>query len=224
MALKDEHIGQFIAKYIKDGDVVSIGTSDLGEKFVKKLALALEEKGEKVKIVPTSAKVAGLAAAMGIETTTLNKEEIDIAIEFVDMVDDDFNFIKRDSHSLVRDKMIGQSAEVMVAVAEEENFVKKLGGSIPFEIAPFGHMRTVMQLGKLGKAMLRMDGKKEAMTESGNYLADVDVDSVYSLEDLEYQAKEIPGVLETGLFIGYADRVILHGGDKIRVKSRMNYT
>ncbi len=224
MALRDEHIGQFIAKYIKAGDVVSIGTSELGEKFVKKLALALEDKGETVKIVPTSARIAGLAAAMGLEITTLNKDEIDVAVEFADMVDGDFNFIKRDSHSLVRDKMIAQSGEVMVVVIEEENFVKKLKGVIPFEVAPFGHARTVMQLGKLGEASLRMNGKKEAMAESGNYLADVEVDEIYSLEDLEYQAKEIPGVLETGLFIGYADRVVLHGGDKVKVKSRMDYS
>jgi len=43
-----------------------------------------------------------------------------------------------------------------------------------------------------------------------------------SMEDLNFQAKEIPGVIETGLFIGYADRVLLydeHGG--IEAKSRM---
>ena len=44
-----------------------------------------------------------------------------------------------------------------------------------------------------------------------------------SLDDLEYQTKEIPGVLETGLFIGYADRIVLMDGKKITVKSRIRH-
>jgi hypothetical protein len=41
------------------------------------------------------------------------------------------------------------------------------------------------------------------------------------LDDLDYQVKKIPGVLESSLFMGYADRVILHGSQLV-VKSRMN--
>ena len=43
------------------------------------------------------------------------------------------------------------------------------------------------------------------------------------MEDLEFQAKDIPGVLETGLFIGYADRVLLHNG-KLDMLSRLDYS
>ena len=53
-----------------------------------------------------------------------------------------------------------------------------------------------------------------------SYLADVECDEIYSLEDLEFQAKTIAGVLETGLFMEYADRIILHN-DRIEVKSRI---
>ena len=40
--LSEEVIESFILKYIKNGDVVSVGSSKTGELFLKKLALALE--------------------------------------------------------------------------------------------------------------------------------------------------------------------------------------
>ena len=70
---------------------------------------------------------------------------------------------------------------------------------------------------------LREKNNAAFKTETGNYVIDVDVDEIYSLEDLEFQSKDVPGVLETGLFIGYADRVLLHNG-KLQKLSRMDYS
>ena len=78
----------------------------------------------------------------------------------------------------------------------------------------------LIQLQGLGEAELRMESGKKFKTESGNYLVDININEISSTEDLEFQAKDIPGVIETGLFIGYADR-ILSFGEKIKAKSRM---
>ncbi|MBU2477268.1 ribose-5-phosphate isomerase A, partial [Candidatus Micrarchaeota archaeon] len=67
----------------------------------------------------------------------------------------------------------------------------------------------------------RIKGESMVKTESGNYIIDVLTDSIPSTEEFEYQAKEIPGVIETGLFVGYADRVLLYDKGKIEVKSRL---
>ena len=73
----------------------------------------------------------------------------------------------------------------------------------------------------MGAAKERKTGESLTKTESGNYIIDVLTDSIPSPEEFEYQAKEIPGVLETGLFVGYADRIILYDKGKIEVKSRI---
>jgi len=99
--------------------------------------------------------------------------------------------------------MIAQNAAELIIIAERKNLVARLHGKIPFEIAIFGWKRTVAQLEKLGRANIVLRDGRPAKTESNNYLAEVLVDRIYSLEDLEFQAKEIPGVLETGLFIGF---------------------
>lgn len=210
----------FVSRFIKGGQVLGIGSSELGEKFLKKIALHKEEKGLDLKVVPTSANITTIAAQLKLPLTSLNEHEIDLAVEFADLVDRDFNYIKRDSHSLVRDKMVAQSAETLIIVADEKAFAERLGGVIPFEITPFGYKRTIIQLENLGSTHLRKEGDRIMKTESGNYLVDVAVDEIHSLEDLEYQSKDIPGVLESGLFLGYADKVVLHN-KKILVKSRL---
>lgn len=219
--MNERNITNAIDRYISKQDTVAIGTSEMGEKFLKKLAVLNEKKKLDIRFVPTSTRLAAVASSFGLEIVSLDEEEIDVAIEFVDQVDENFNFIKRHSHSLVRDKMIAQSAANLIVVCEKWNLVKKLSGSIPFEISSFGANRTLNQLENLGNAKLRVKHGNVLKTESNNYMVDVEIDEIYSLEELEYQAKEIPGVLETGLFIGYADTAVLYGQEHVEVKSRL---
>jgi ribose 5-phosphate isomerase A len=223
MALGEEAIEALVAKYVSGNMVLSFGTGNESTAFMKKLALRIEEDDLRVSVVPTNRRIAEIAQELGIETASLNDREIDLAIEFVDRVDPEFNFIELESGSFVRDKMIAQSAAELIVIAEEKNYGLPLGGKIPFETCTFGWKRTMMQLEKLGSTRIREKNGRPFKTETGHYVIDVNVDGIYSLEDLEFQAKDIPGVLETGLFIGYADRVLLHNG-KLRMLSRMDYS
>jgi len=220
--VSEDLIQGLVEKYVRDNDVIAAGTGRHGETFLKKLALYTEEQGFNVRVIPTSIKHAGIAASLGLKLASMNGKEVDLAFEFVDMVDKDYNYIKRDSSSLVRDKMIAQSAAVLIAIAREQDMVPRLKGRIPFEVSPFGHGRTLLQLDSLGKAMLRSSGSAPYKTETNHFLIDVDVDAGYSLEDLEYKARGIPGVVETGLFLGYADKVVLHDRG-VRVESITDY-
>ncbi len=217
----EEKLAEFlIDKYVKKGNIIGIGTSKEGEAFLKKLS---EKKYSdlKIKIVPTSTKLAGIIASFGLNISNISEKEVDIAIEFVDLADEEFNFIKRDSHSLIRDKMIGQSAAELIIVLKKKNLVKKLFGKIPYEIVTFGWRRTLIQLENYGNATLRKIKGQPKKSETGNYFVDVDIADIFSLEDLEFKSKEIPGVIESGLFIGYADRLVLIDEKKIKVKSRI---
>ena len=215
---------EFVKKYLKNETILAIGTSSLGEKFLKKLALTLEESNKKIKIMPSSTNIAIVAKSLGFDLVSINKTEVDIAIEFVSQVNEEFNFIKSNSTSLIRDKMIAQSSELFFVVCNEKNFVKQLNASIVFEISAFGWERTVNQLDQLGKAVIRKFGEEFIKTETGNYLVDVIIDSIHDLNDIEMQSKHIPGVIETGLFLGYADKIILINKDKvIKLKSRKEF-
>ncbi|MEK6972459.1 MAG: ribose 5-phosphate isomerase A [archaeon] len=220
--LDDRLVELLIDKYIKHNDVVAFGSSIHSERFVKKMALKAETENLHIKIVPTSARIAEIAHSLGLNIVSINDAEIDISIEFAEIIDNDFNFVKRDTLSLVRDKMIAQSAAKLIAISQKENFVKHLYGIVPFEITQFGWKRTLAQLEQFGASSLRKQDNKASITESGNYLADVDIRVKFLPEDIDYAAKNIPGVLETGLFIGCADKALLYSAKGIEVKGLMH--
>ncbi len=220
--MEESHVEQIISRYITDGYVISIGSNSMGEKFLKKLALAIEDDNvplNNIDFIPTSMKNATIASSLGLTIADLNEREIDVAIDFADQIDKNFNFLKRHSHSFIRDKMISQSAAMLIIIANESAFVEKIRGSVPFEVSTFGWKRTLNQLDSYGKAERRETKGVPYKTETGNYVIDVQIDKIFSYEDLEIQSKNIPGVIETGLFLGYADKIVLYG-KKIQLVSR----
>lgn|SRR3989338_3946012 len=209
-----------LMKFIKSDSVVAIGTGALGEMFLQELINKVKSKHLNVEVVPTSYKFASMLNASNVSIASINEKEIDLAIEFADSIDNQFNYIKRDSTSLVRDKMIAMSALEEIVVVEKEKY-GKLDRIIPMEAVDFGLQKTLIHLESLGEVQLRMKGKNAVRTETDNYLIDVKVDKVYSLDDIETESKKIPGVIETGLFLGYCDRVILRSNEGYEIKSRI---
>ncbi|MCX8190468.1 MAG: ribose-5-phosphate isomerase A [Candidatus Diapherotrites archaeon] len=219
--LEEEVIEALVSKLLRNDLSIAIGTGEHGEKFLKQIAIKAIENDFKVRIIPTSLKLAAICASFKLPIESINRSEVDLAIEFASVVDTQFNYIKRETTSLIRDKMIAQSAAELVVVCEDTKYVKRLHGIIPFEVDAFGAERSLIQLDEYGRASFRLGPKGERFfTESGNNIIDVHFDQIYSLEDLEYSTKNIPGVIETGLFLGYADRVLLHNG-KIKMLSRI---
>ncbi|MGI6589386.1 MAG: ribose 5-phosphate isomerase A [Candidatus Iainarchaeum sp.] len=219
--LTDERIEALLEKYVKQDSVVSFGTGPTNEDFLKKLALYSTNSGVRIKVVPTSHSMALLANQLKIPVVSLDEVDIDLAFDFVDQVDEDFNYISNETTSLIRDKMIALDAEEMLVICDEKEFVKKLDWPISAEVSSFAINKTIAQLMNLGEVKLRMDKDKPVLSETGHYFIDINLDEVYDTDDIDFQVKKIPGVLETSLFNGFADRVILHG-TQLLVKSRLN--
>ncbi len=220
MDILDEHVEGLLEKYIKDNTIVSFGTGNINEKFVRKLALYIERNDLNIKIIPTSYKMSGICKELNLKTTNLDDNEVDLAFDFVDQADEDFNYISNTTTSLVRDKMIAQEASEFIVTCHEDNFVKKLDKSILLEVSHFAISKTLCQVMNLGEAKIVKEKNELKLSETGNNFIEVKIDDIYDLEDIEYQAKRIPGVLETSLFVGFADRVLLYGST-LKMKSRM---
>lgn len=220
--LSEDQVDAFVSRYVKDGQVIAVGTNQLGELFLKKLGILCEQNRWDVSVIPTSTSQIATAKTFHLPLTTLNEREVDVAFEFVDQADHDYNFLKRYSTSLIRDKMVAQSAAELVAILPEKEQYDKLHGNISMEISAFGWKRTLLLLERVGRVDHQKYGDEPPKTELGHYIVDVEIDEYLSLEDIDMQARLIPGVLETGLFIGMADRLILVGETDIKVKSRLD--
>ena len=221
--LTEDHVDAFVTRYLKDGHVLAVGTNQLGELFLKKAGLWCEQNQWTISIIPTSTSQIQTAKEFHLPLTTLNEREVDVAIEFATKGDYDYNFLKRYSNSLIRDKMIAQSAGELIVVLPATDYGEKLSGVVPFEISSFGWRRTLLLLEQIGKVNHAQYANEPPKTESGHYLVEAEIDDQLLPEEIDAQARLIPGVLETGLFIGSADRFLLVGEQEITVKSRMDF-
>jgi ribose 5-phosphate isomerase A len=214
-------------EYISNGNIIAVGTSRYDTEFVDELVKYFLFKKKEVFFVATTSRQAAQLANLGQKVVSLNDREIDVGIEFVDQVDFDYNFIKKETRSFIRDKMISQSALSLITICDKADVVDKISKDISVEISSFAWERTVLNLQSYGLARVVLDIDGNIIkTETGHYLARITLDKNITLEDFEYSVKNIPGVLETGVFLGSADVIFIvdkndSKSQKISIKSRI---
>jgi ribose 5-phosphate isomerase A len=210
--------------FVKEGAIVAVGTSEHDAAFVDELVKILLSKNKKVVFVATTAKQATQLYNLGQQIVSLSEREIDVAVEFSNQVDTYNNFIKKDTRSFIRDKMIAQSALNLVVVSKYQDVVERVDKDVYVEISSFAWERTILNLQSFGFARVVKDTDDNFVkTETGHFLARITLDKNISLDDFEFSVKNIPGVLETGVFIGLADIFfIIDAHDQIIIKTTSN--
>ncbi|PMB40990.1 ribose 5-phosphate isomerase A [Fischerella thermalis CCMEE 5205] len=214
--LMKQQVGKAAADLVKSGSIVGLGTGST-------TAFAIQYIGERLKSgelkdivgVPTSFQAEVLAKEYGIPLTTLDAiDHIDIAIDGADEVDPQKNLIKGGGAAHTREKVVDYLADQFIVVVDSGKLVDRLGSvfAVPVEVIPMAVtpvMRAVAQLG--GKPELRMGVKKAGpvITDQGNMVIDVKFDSIDDPVNLEKTLNNIPGVLENGIFVNCADRVLI---------------
>jgi ribose 5-phosphate isomerase A len=201
-------------KHVKDGFVVGLGSGSTAAYVIQEIGRLIQEDGLHVLGVPSSSQAFLLAVHSGIPVTTLDEHpSLDLAIDGADEVDKRLDMIKGGGGALTREKIVASAAKQVVIVADESKLVETLGSfKVPVEVLPFALgavTKSILELG--GKSLLR-EGKGKVgavVTDNGNYILDVDFGLIDDSEELNQQLKLIPGVIETGLFVGLADVVYL---------------
>jgi ribose 5-phosphate isomerase A len=199
--------------YVKDGMVVGLGTGSTAKHFVNALGEQVK-RGLNVRGVCTSNETAALAAQYGI--ALLNDDagwSIDIAIDGADQVDSSFNLIKGGGGALLKEKIVAASAKQFLVMVDPMKRVRVLGGSfpLPIEVVRFGWRSTARHIEALtqGRVVLRERNGAPFCTESGHLIVDVHLATIDRPEELESALNRIPGVVETGLFVGRTDILIV---------------
>ena len=211
-ALK-ERAAKAAVEYVKDGHVVGLGTGSTARYVV----LALGERvkaGLRIKGVPTSRETAELARQQGIPLIDQdNAWVIDVAIDGADQVDPGFNLIKGGGGALLKEKIVAASAKQFIVLVDHTKQVSVLGGSfpLPIEVIPFGWGSTAREIEALTKSRVVLRERNGALfkTEAGNMIVDVHIDRIDQPRDLEIALNQIPGVVETGLFVNRTDVLIV---------------
>ena len=200
-------------EFVLDGMVVGLGTGSTA----KHMVIALGEKirsGMKLRGVPTSRETAVLAQQQGIVLIDADHAwVIDVAIDGADQVDPGFNLIKGGGGALLKEKIVAASAKQFIVVVDHSKRVSVLGGSfpLPIEVIPFGWGSTAREIEALtqSRVVLRERNGVPFTTEAGNMIVDVHLARIDQPRNLEIALNHIPGVVETGLFVGRTDLLIV---------------
>jgi ribose 5-phosphate isomerase A len=203
-------VGEKAVEYIRDGMVVGLGTGSTAYYTIKKLG-ELVRKGLNIKGIPTSEQTAALAVKQGITLLDFKEvKQIDVAIDGADEFDADLNLIKGGGGALLREKIIANAAATFIVIADSTKGSVKFGAfPLPVEIVTFGAEMTLQKIAELGcEPKLRVTGNQPFITDNGNFILDCDFKQIESPVELERQLNMIPGVVENGLFVNMADRLI----------------
>lgn len=209
---------------IRNGMRIGLGTGSTARAFVELLGAAVAEGLECV-CVPTSTVTAAQAESLGIPLASLEEvQELDVTVDGADELDGKLRLIKGAGGALLREKIVAVASERMVVIADPSKKVETLGAfKLPIEIDPFGagvtvrHIRGVAdELGLEGALEMRKNEAGSAyVTDGGNWLVDASFGRISNPEALEIGLLRVPGVVETGLFLGICAAAYIAGPDGI---------
>lgn len=225
MNLKQQ-AAQCALEYVQSGMRVGLGSGSTASIFIDLLGAKLQ-RGELhgIRAVATSLASERLAQSLGISLHTLaDLGQLDIAVDGADEVDPALDLIKGLGRAALREKIIESHADQLIIIVDEAKLTPRLGrGPLPVEIIPFEAPVQVRWLASLGcRAELWREADGQAVvTDNGNYLVRCWFEAgIADAWALARQLADRPGVVEHGLFLGMADRVVVAGESGLKILER----
>jgi ribose 5-phosphate isomerase A len=206
---------------VRDDTVIGLGAGRAARAFVRVLGRRVAE-GLRVRGVPASEETAALARQLGIPLTGL-EEPLDVTVDGADEVDPRLDLIKGHGGAFTRERIVAAASRRQVIVVTEDKLVPALGsrGRLPVEVLPFGLALVRRRLEALGhRGQLRTLGARPYTTDNANVVIDVEVRPLADPDRVDRAIRDIPGVVDTGLFLGTASLVLVASPTGVRELSR----
>jgi ribose 5-phosphate isomerase A len=198
-------------EFVEDGMVLGLGTGSTTRLAVDEIGKLVKD-GYRVTGVPTSIETEKQARALKIPLSTLEEVgELDLTIDGADEVDPNFRLIKGLGGALLREKMVAYYSKREIIIVDGSKIVDVLGVKtpLPVEVVQFGHRRTKATLEAMECTAELRGGERPFVTDNGNYIYDCKFGSISDPERMDSEIRSMPGVVETGLFIGLATSIIV---------------
>jgi ribose 5-phosphate isomerase A len=224
------HAAKAALDMVEPGMTLGLGTGSTAAIFVQLLAERVKQ-GLDVTCTPTSEATHRLARDLGIKLIDPDEiEQIDLTIDGADEFDPELRLIKGGGAALLREKIIADASIRMAVITDASKEVAQLGRfPLPIEVNQFAseltrrriHMTAqLLGLTEATSAWRMATGESLLHTDGGHLILDLRCVVIPDPDELARELDLIPGVVEHGLFIGYADVVILGEETGARLISR----
>ena len=204
---------------VEEGMLVGLGTGSTADHVLELLGERVAG-GLTMTGVSTSERTATRARELGIPLRVFESGlSIDLAIDGADEVSPQLDLIKGLGGALLREKQVESCAEQLVIIVDDSKLVERLGrGPLPVEVVTNDADATLAQLRALGcEVELRRDADTPFVTDNGNCI--VHISFTAGIDDpaaLDARLLALPGVIDTGLFLGMADVVFCSGPEGVQ--------
>lgn len=201
---------------VRSGMALGLGTGSTARFAVEEIGRQLRA-GELKNIVgvPTSLATRQQAIQLGIPLATLEEQpSLDLTIDGADEIDPDGNLIKGHGGALLWEKIVASASKKLVIVADPGKLVKRLGATraLPVEVVRFGwktHQAAIRELGAEPELKRNAAGEPVS-TDEGHYIIHCTFPGgIADPAAVDRALKRRPGVVETGLFLGFHPEVIV---------------
>ena len=203
---------------LPDEGIVGLGSGSTAQLFIDGVG-ELVKAGRKLRGVPTSEASRAQAERLGIPLLgDAGPWAIDVCVDGADEVSASLDLIKGGGGCHTREKIVNASSKTNVIVIDDSKLSEHLGDKwpVPVEVLPFGHLATVAALSRFGRVELRSRGGVPWMTDAGNFLYDVHAGILADPAETEMSLALLPGVVDSGLFVGRANLVLVAGDSGVR--------
>jgi ribose 5-phosphate isomerase A len=210
-----------LAELPPDG-VIGLGSGSTARLFIAALG-ELVAGGRRYTCVPTSEASRTQARELGIPLLPDDGPwDIAVTVDGADEVDDALDLIKGGGGAQTREKIVNYSSRRNIIIVDDSKLSRRLGEkwAVPIEVLPFAHLATRSHLAGLGAPALRVRNGATVHTDAGNLIYDLACGPIADTRALDAALHAIPGVVETGLFVGRADVVIVAGAGGIERRVR----
>jgi ribose 5-phosphate isomerase A len=214
---------------VTDGARLGLGTGRAATAFIRMLGARVRD-GLRVTGVPTSDASDRLARELGIPIVELDEStELDATIDGADEVSPALDLVKGWGGALVRERIVASASRRQVILVGREKLVRTLGerGRIPVEVIPLARgpvTRALKAIGLRPAVRPGPDGTTPFITDNGNLTLDCALTTPLAdagaARALAAAVRSIAGVVDLGLFLGTAERVLI-GDAEGRVETRV---
>ncbi len=204
---------------VRPGMRLALGTGSTAAFAVRALA-ARFPAGDGITCVASSERTEALAQQLGVSVGPLRPDDrFDLMIDGADEVDPSLALTKGGGGALFREKFLARRATALLVVVDPSKLVPHLGtrAPIPVEVVPFARETLIAELAARSlPAAVRMAAPRAGTFRTDNGLEVLDVRPVHPVTDpdrLDRELHAMPGVVETGLFVGLAAAVLVGRSD-----------
>jgi ribose 5-phosphate isomerase A len=215
-------LGMYAARLVANHQRVGLGSGKASLAFVRALGTRMRDEKLDIVGVPTSIQTEKVARELGIPLKTLSEiDALDLTIDGADEVDPKLNLIKGGGGYLTREKVVASISRHFVIVVGEEKIVTQLGTRFPvfLEVLEFARAVVTRRMETLGAVVTprkNADGSNY-ITDNGNPYLQCQFPplpkGVGDPAELDRFLHTVPGIIETALFIGMADEVLVAYAD-----------